>query len=125
MDTASGGAGNDYRVHTRNIPRHPRSMATRWFHRQLSAPDFECSQCSPAILPSLTGFAQALGFVIGGAVVIETVFSYPGIGFTLLLAVNARDYPLMQAIFLLITVTVLIANFIADIAYVVLDPRVR
>ncbi len=78
-----------------------------------------------AILPSLTGFAQALGFVIGGAVVIEIVFSYPGIGFTLLLAVNSRDYPLMQAIFLMITLAVLIANFIADVSYVLLDPRAR
>jgi peptide/nickel transport system permease protein len=78
-----------------------------------------------AILPSLTGFAMSLGFVIGGAIVIEIVFSYPGIGFTLLQAVNARDYPLMQAIFLLITSAVLIANFLADVAYVVLDPRAR
>jgi peptide/nickel transport system permease protein len=78
-----------------------------------------------AILPSLTGFAQALGFVLGGAIVIEIVFSYPGVGFTLLAATNARDYPLMQAIFLLITLAVLIANFIADVSYVLLDPRAR
>jgi peptide/nickel transport system permease protein len=78
-----------------------------------------------AILPSLTGFAMSLGFVIGGAVVTEVVFSYPGVGYTLLLAVNARDYGLMQAIFLMITVAVLIANFIVDITYVVLDPRAR
>lgn len=78
-----------------------------------------------AILPSLTGFAMSIGFVVGGAVVTELVFSYPGVGFTLLQAVNSRDYPVMQAIFLLITLAVLAANFLADIAYVLLDPRAR
>ncbi len=78
-----------------------------------------------AILPSLTGFAMSLGFVIGGALLTEIVFSYPGMGYTLLSAVNARDYPLMQACFLMITMAVLIANFLADVAYVLLDPRAR
>ncbi len=78
-----------------------------------------------AILPSLTGFAMSLGFVLGGAILTEVVFSYPGMGFTLLQAVNARDYPLMQGIFLLITVAVLVANFLADLLYVLLDPRAR
>lgn len=78
-----------------------------------------------AMLPSITGFAMSLGFIVGGALVTEVVFSYPGIGYTLLTAINARDYPLMQGCFLLITVAVLGANFLADAAYVVLDPRVR
>ncbi len=78
-----------------------------------------------AILPSLTGFAMSLGFVLGGALLTEIVFSYPGVGFMLLSAVNARDYPLMQGIFLMITVAVLVANMIADVAYVLLDPRAR
>lgn len=78
-----------------------------------------------AILPSITGFAMSLGFVIGGALLTEIVFSYPGMGYTLLLAVNARDYPLMQGVFLMITFAVLVANFLADIAYVLLDPRAR
>jgi len=78
-----------------------------------------------AILPSLTGFAMSLGFVIGGALVVEIVFAYPGMGFTLLNAVNGRDYPLMQGIFLMITLSVLAANFFADIIYVLLDPRAR
>jgi peptide/nickel transport system permease protein len=78
-----------------------------------------------AILPSLTGFAMSIGFVIGGSIITEYVFSYPGVGFALLQAVNARDYPVTQAIFLLITLTVLLANFIADIAYVLMDPRAR
>ncbi|HLW02805.1 MAG TPA: ABC transporter permease [Ktedonobacterales bacterium] len=78
-----------------------------------------------AILPNITGFAISLGFVIGGALLTEIIFSYPGIGFILLSAVQAEDYPLMQAIFLLIALIVLIANFLADLLYVVLDPRVR
>ena len=78
-----------------------------------------------AILPSLTGFAMSLGFVIGGSLLTEIVFSYPGMGFMLLQAVNARDFPLMQGIFLIITLTVLAANLIADITYVLLDPRAR
>jgi len=78
-----------------------------------------------AILPSLTGFAMSLGFVVGGALLTEIVFSYPGIGFVLLNAVNARDYPLMQGIFLMITLAVLVANLLVDVIYVRLDPRAR
>ncbi len=78
-----------------------------------------------AILPSVTGFAMSLGFAIGGALLTEIVFSYPGIGFWLLSAVNGRDYPLMQGIFLMITLAVLLANFMADVIYVMLDPRAR
>lgn len=78
-----------------------------------------------AILPSLTGFAMSLGFIIGGALLTEIVFSYQGVGFLLLSAVNGRDYPLMQGIFLMITLAVLIANFLVDVVYVLLDPRAR
>jgi len=78
-----------------------------------------------AILPSLTAFAMSFGFVIGGSLLTEIVFSYPGMGYTLLQAVNARDYPVMQGIFLMITATVLLANFLADMSYVLLDPRAR
>ncbi len=78
-----------------------------------------------AILPSVTGFAMSLGFVIAGGLVTEMVFGYPGIGYMLYQAVNGKDYPLMQAIFLFIAVAVLIANFVADIAVMLLDPRVR
>lgn len=78
-----------------------------------------------AILPNITGFAISLGFVIGGALLTEFIFSYPGIGFILLQAVEAEDYPLMQAVFLIIALAVLIANFLADVLYVALDPRVR
>lgn len=78
-----------------------------------------------AILPSVTGFAMALGFIIGGSFLTEIVFSYPGMGYTLLTAVNTRDYPLMQGVFLIITFAVLAANLIADAVYLLLDPRVR
>jgi peptide/nickel transport system permease protein len=78
-----------------------------------------------AMLPSLSGFAMSLGFVIGGSIVTEVVFNYPGIGSVLFKAAQAADYPLMSAIFLLITVLVLVANLLADITYVFLDPRTR
>jgi peptide/nickel transport system permease protein len=78
-----------------------------------------------AILPNLTGFAMSLGFVLGGAILIEEVFNYQGVGYLLLEAVNNDDYPLMQALFLLITVAVLVAIVISDIATAILDPRTR
>jgi peptide/nickel transport system permease protein len=78
-----------------------------------------------AILPNLTGFAMSLGFVVGGAILIEEVFNYQGVGYLLLQAVNNDDYPLMQALFLLITVAVLVAILISDVATAILDPRTR
>ena len=78
-----------------------------------------------AILPNLTGFAMSLGFVVSGAILIEYVFNYPGIGFMLLQAVQGEDYPLMQALFLLITLAVLLAILLADVATALLDPRTR
>jgi peptide/nickel transport system permease protein len=78
-----------------------------------------------AVLPNLTGFAMSLGFVVSGAILIEYVFNYPGVGFMLLQAVQSEDYPLMQALFLLITVAVLLAILVADIATALLDPRTR
>ncbi|SDQ31838.1 ABC transporter permease [Microbacterium sp. cf332] len=78
-----------------------------------------------AMLPQFTGFAMALGGVVGGALLTEIVFSYPGIGYLLFSALQKRDYPVMQGVFLLVTLTVLLANLIADSLYVWLDPRVR
>lgn len=78
-----------------------------------------------AILPNLTGFAMSLGFVVGGAILVEYVFNYQGVGYMLLQAVTYEDYPLMQGLFLLITVTVLVAILLADIATVLFDPRTR
>ena len=78
-----------------------------------------------ALLPQLQGFGLALGFVVSGAIVMEIVFSYPGIGLLLLNAVTSNDYPLMQAIFLVITFAVLVANFVVDLIIVAADPRAR
>ena len=78
-----------------------------------------------AILPNVASFAIAIGLIVGGAIFTEIVFSYPGIGYTLYLAVENEDYPLMQALFLLISLTVLLANFLVDIAYAYIDPRAK
>ena len=78
-----------------------------------------------AILPNVTGFAISLGGILGGTVFIEGIFNYPGLGRLLFEAVGNRDYPLMQALFLFVTVGVLVANLLADMLYGVLDPRVR
>jgi len=78
-----------------------------------------------AVLPSISGFAISLGFVVSGAIAMEYVFSYPGIGFKLVQAVGTDDYPLMQGIFLVITLAVLAANLIVDLLYGVIDPRTR
>jgi peptide/nickel transport system permease protein len=78
-----------------------------------------------ALLPNVTAFGMALGFILGGALLTEIVFSYPGLGYQLINAVQNLDYPLMQGLFLMITFAVLIANLIVDIVYVRLDPRVR
>jgi peptide/nickel transport system permease protein len=78
-----------------------------------------------AILPNIANFALALGFVVSGQVLTEIVFSYPGIGDALFLAVQNHDYPMIQAAFLFIAFGVLGANFLADLLYAALDPRVR
>jgi peptide/nickel transport system permease protein len=78
-----------------------------------------------AILPQLQGFGLALGFVVSGAIIMEIVFAYPGIGLELLNAVTSSDYPMMQAIFLVITFAVLLANLVVDVIIVFADPRAR
>ncbi|MGA8115954.1 MAG: ABC transporter permease [Actinocatenispora sp.] len=78
-----------------------------------------------ALLPNITSFTLSLGFVVGGSVLTEIVFSYPGVGSVLLKAVENEDFPLMQGIFLIISLAVLAANFLADLCYVALDPRTR
>ncbi len=77
-----------------------------------------------ALLPVVTTFALSVGFSVGGNVVVETVFSWPGLGRVLVGAVAGSDYPLAQGAFLLITAVLVIMNFIADLLYTVLDPRV-
>ena len=78
-----------------------------------------------AVLPSVAGFAISLGFIVSGSIVMEVVFSYPGMGFTLLQAVQNDDFPLMQGIFLIITFAVLGANLVVDLLYGFVDPRTR
>jgi peptide/nickel transport system permease protein len=78
-----------------------------------------------AILPSITGFAIALGAVVGGQLLVEVVFSYPGIGFALFNAIQSQDYALADGILLMVIIATVVLNLIADLLYAVLDPRVR
>lgn len=78
-----------------------------------------------ALLPNLTGFAMSLGFSVTGVLLEEEIFSYPGIGLYMITAIDSLDYPLIQGIFLMVIIAVLVANFIVDILYGILDPRIR
>lgn len=78
-----------------------------------------------ALLPNVTGLALSIGGVISGVLLTEIVFTYPGMGYLLFQAIGAHDFPVMQTVFLMITLTTLAANFIADSLYVLLDPRTR
>ena len=78
-----------------------------------------------AILPNIAGFALALGFVVAGALIMELVFSYQGLGYLLYQAVTSDDGPLMQGVFLVIAIAVLAASLLADAVYILADPRVR
>ncbi len=78
-----------------------------------------------AMLPQVTGLALSIGALVGGALITEVVFSYPGIGTLLFAAIRQNDYPLIQGITLLITLGVLLANFLVDLAYAFIDPRIR
>jgi peptide/nickel transport system permease protein len=78
-----------------------------------------------AILPLFAQLAIAIGFIVGGSFLVEPIFQYQGIGLTLYQAIQSRDYTLMQGIFLIITISVVVANLIADLLYSRLDPRIR
>lgn len=78
-----------------------------------------------AMLPQVTGLALAIGVLVGGQIITEIVFNYPGIGTLLFTAINQRDYPVIQGITLLIAVTVLIANFLVELVYGLIDPRIK
>jgi ABC-type dipeptide/oligopeptide/nickel transport system permease component len=77
-----------------------------------------------ALLPIATLVALSLGTIVGGVLIVEYVFSYPGIGLAVVEAIDKRDYPVLQGAFLLLTVAVVLANLIADLIYPKIDPRV-
>lgn len=77
-----------------------------------------------SLLPMVTSLALSLGYMFGGSVFIETFFTYPGIGYYMVNAVNGRDYPLMMGCFILITVAVVVSNFVVDVLYPLVDPRI-
>ena len=78
-----------------------------------------------AMLPQVTGLALQLGVIVGGQVVTEIVFAYPGLGYLVLQAITNRDFFLLQGVFLFIVIGVLVANFVIDVVYVLVDPRTR
>ena len=78
-----------------------------------------------AMLPLITRLAISIGFVVGGSVIIEFIFQYPGLGRLLYTAINGRDYTTMQGVFLVISAAVVVSNILADLLFGVLDPRVR
>jgi len=78
-----------------------------------------------AMLPMVTIIALNLGYIVGGAIQVETVFSWPGLGQLMFDAVGKRDYPILQGVFLLLAVSVIAANLLADLTYSVLDPRIK
>lgn len=78
-----------------------------------------------ALLPPLTMLAIRLGYIVGGAVITETVFSYPGIGYLIYESIMFKDYPVLNAAFFMLSITVIAANFAADLLYAVVDPRIR
>jgi ABC-type dipeptide/oligopeptide/nickel transport system permease component len=78
-----------------------------------------------ASLPVITNAALAFGSILAGAIITETIFAWPGLGFWLYQAVLEKDFPVMQAMFYLISLTVVAANFISDILYGIVDPRIR
>ena len=77
------------------------------------------------MLPQITGLALSIGTMVGGALVAEIIFSYPGLGSTIRDAVLGQDYPLISATTLIVTMMVLTANFLLEIVYGILDPRIK
>jgi peptide/nickel transport system permease protein len=77
-----------------------------------------------ALLPMVTLIALELGYIVGGVLLIEVIFSWPGIGDAMYTAIGQRDYPMLQGGFLILTVSVIVLNFVADLVYFRLDPRI-
>jgi peptide/nickel transport system permease protein len=78
-----------------------------------------------ALLPQTTGLAISLGHIVGGALITEVIFAYPGVGYRIYNAINSLDYPLIQGGVLMIIIAVALANFLIDILYPIIDPRIR
>ncbi len=78
-----------------------------------------------AMLPTISVIALSLGFVVGGAIVVEVVFSYPGLGLLTFQALDSQDFLMLQGLFLFFTLAVLVSNLVADLLYSWFDPRVR
>jgi peptide/nickel transport system permease protein len=78
-----------------------------------------------ALLPTVSALAISVGTILGGSLVTEVVFNYPGLGNTLYQAILARDYPVIQGQLLIMTAAMLVANFVVDLSYVLLDPRLK
>jgi peptide/nickel transport system permease protein len=76
------------------------------------------------LLPIISLIALSVGYLVGGAILVEAVFSYPGIGLVVYEAIFERDYPMLQGAFLILTLSVVLANFIADLLYFKFDPRI-
>jgi len=78
-----------------------------------------------AMLPTITIIAANMGYMLGGLIIVENVFAYPGLGQMLLFSIQQRDFPLLESLVLLIAGTYAISNLLADLSYAALDPRIR
>ena len=78
-----------------------------------------------AMLPTITIIASNIGWMLGGLIIVESVFAYPGLGLLVLSSIQTRDVPLLQALSLLIAATYAVSNLVADLAYAAIDPRIR
>jgi len=103
--------GSDYVNYSRSLGIRGRTMTGYVFRN--------------AMLPQITGLALSIGTMVGGALIAELVFNYPGMGSLLLYAVAANDYPVIQAVTLIITLAVLVANYVVEVLYGFIDPRIR
>ena len=103
--------GSDYVNYSRSLGIGDRKMTTYIFRN--------------AMLPQVTGLALSIGNLVGGALITELVFSYPGMGSLLFSAISSNDYPIIQAVTLIITVAVLVANYLVEVLYGFIDPRIR
>jgi len=103
--------GSDYVNYSRSLGIGDRKMTSYIFRN--------------AMLPQITGLALSIGTMVGGALITELVFSYPGMGTLLFNAISANDYPIVQAVTLIITIAVLIANYLVEVLYGFIDPRIR